>query len=439
MENRWILNIEGFGKIESASIEMAPFTLFIGDNNSGKSYLLSLIWGFLCQNGRFMTSDINDDRFTLIYDALEKIFGSDFDIENIDLLISTEFADLLLEYINTSIMENLPFALYGIFNYGDITCEKIWISNIHKNNKERLIHAIKDYIDLIKQIRIMDKDDVDDIITRKTTIFMFNILTALLGFRKVVEDFFWDKSLYLPTARTGLVLTYKTLLREATNAKFNIDEVDKNLLTRPISEFLKTFTNISEKAINSKFVKIIDFIESMLIDGKIISNNLPLADIFYIPNNSEIKLPMFLSSSVVTELVPIILALKYNDNYNSIIIEEPEMCLHPRLQWLMARVLIRLVNNGLPVFVSTHSDIILQHINNMIKLKKNSNCANLMQKYSYTDDDLLNSDDVNIYQFDINGNHKTNITKLECGEFGFKAPTFNSMLIELLDQSRDFE
>ena len=41
----WKLMVENYGKIESAEIEMAPLTLFVGDNNSGKSYLLSLLWG----------------------------------------------------------------------------------------------------------------------------------------------------------------------------------------------------------------------------------------------------------------------------------------------------------------------------------------------------------------------------------------------------------
>lgn len=36
--------VDGFGKIEHAEIESSPLTLFVGDNNSGKSYLLSLIW-----------------------------------------------------------------------------------------------------------------------------------------------------------------------------------------------------------------------------------------------------------------------------------------------------------------------------------------------------------------------------------------------------------
>ncbi|MCX4328788.1 MAG: AAA family ATPase, partial [Lachnospiraceae bacterium] len=41
----WKLFVENYGKIKSAEIEMAPLTFFVGDNNSGKSFLLSLLWG----------------------------------------------------------------------------------------------------------------------------------------------------------------------------------------------------------------------------------------------------------------------------------------------------------------------------------------------------------------------------------------------------------
>ncbi len=34
-----------YGKIKSAEIEVSPLTLFVGDNNSGKSYLMALLWG----------------------------------------------------------------------------------------------------------------------------------------------------------------------------------------------------------------------------------------------------------------------------------------------------------------------------------------------------------------------------------------------------------
>lgn len=45
--NRWTVHVTDFGKIEKADIEVAPLTLFVGDNNSGKSYMMTLIYGLL--------------------------------------------------------------------------------------------------------------------------------------------------------------------------------------------------------------------------------------------------------------------------------------------------------------------------------------------------------------------------------------------------------
>jgi len=45
MQQKWTLNIEEFAKIKKAKIEIAPFLVFIGENNSGKSYIMTLLWG----------------------------------------------------------------------------------------------------------------------------------------------------------------------------------------------------------------------------------------------------------------------------------------------------------------------------------------------------------------------------------------------------------
>ena len=34
--NKWTVSVKDFGKIESAKIQVAPLTFFLGDNNSGK-------------------------------------------------------------------------------------------------------------------------------------------------------------------------------------------------------------------------------------------------------------------------------------------------------------------------------------------------------------------------------------------------------------------
>ena len=47
MQQSWKINIKDFGKIQQAEIEIAPFMVFLGENNSGKSYFMSLLWGIL--------------------------------------------------------------------------------------------------------------------------------------------------------------------------------------------------------------------------------------------------------------------------------------------------------------------------------------------------------------------------------------------------------
>ena len=105
--------------------------------------------------------------------------------------------------------------------------------------------------------------------------------------------------------------------------------------------------------------------------------------------------------------------------------EEPEMCLHPQLQQKMARVLCPLVNAGMQMNVTTHSDIILQHINNMIRLSGREDREVIFRQFGYTVDDILCPDEVKIYQLKAEAGGKTKVEKLSCGENGFTVPTFN--------------
>ena len=47
--------IENFGKIEHVELEMKPMMMFVGDNNSGKSYLMNLLWGFSSESSALLT------------------------------------------------------------------------------------------------------------------------------------------------------------------------------------------------------------------------------------------------------------------------------------------------------------------------------------------------------------------------------------------------
>lgn len=469
MENRWVLHVQNFAKIKNAEIELAPFTLFVGDNNSGKSYLLSLIWGLLSLDNVILfdgLSDLKSKNYRKCYKWLETtcnnaILDSNRITEKIDNATLSNFYGLINECLDRNKMQIVS----TIFN-SEVEIEKLYIKFPDTNNIT---------LGLLKRIQM--KNSINE---QEEHIFIFfknesnlekNIMTGIslkareqvldidLGLRYIMASLLkneysqhiGDSIAFLPASRTGFLLTYKLLTTRAIENIFDDLPIEKNILTKPLNSFLSRLASISTDDSKKKLYyemfkykdldQIVSFIEEMILDGKINLIDLPsVADIKYKPNGVEKDFPMYLTSSVITELTPLTLFLKYQKGFQTLMMEEPEMCLHPKLQWYIARVLIKLVNIGMPVFITTHSDTILQHINNMIKLQNNSNREELAEEYRYQENDLININDIRMYQFDVDNNtHKTIVSKLESNKNGFSIPSFEKTLKHLLDEVWSFQ
>lgn len=111
------------------------------------------------------------------------------------------------------------------------------------------------------------------------------------------------------------------------------------------------------------------------------------------------------------------------------------MCLHPQLQHKMGKIICRAVNSGIGMTITTHSDIILQHINNMIKLSKRKEYVELCEELGYTEQDFLGCEQVKVYQLESKARAKTEVKELLCGEDGFTVPTFNDALDKIMDEA----
>jgi ABC-type multidrug transport system ATPase subunit len=81
-----------------------------------------------------------------------------------------------------------------------------------------------------------------------------------------------------------------------------------------------------------------------------------------------------------------------------LMIDEPELNLHPANQRLMARLLARLVNAGVRVFITTHSDYILKEFNTLIMLNNGGTVAKrVMEEHRYDEKELLNAAKIRAY------------------------------------------
>lgn len=443
--NRWTVHVTDFGKIEKADIEVAPLTLFVGDNNSGKSYMMTLIYGLLYLDIFFQKYEFRKESDA--YKKCATILSKLLDTEETQSIYSLDRDEILAfqDLLNEILSDNKEWFLKSLFNrdmqMGDFRIE---FAKDEQFELEVNYKSINEEVNITIYGKEADGsrmtgygtniDDLDKMGNER--FFLTYIMQYLL--KKDFENMMKGNSVYFPTARTGFLLTYKTLVGSAMQDKFNLDDSDKNLLTRPNSDFLTRLSRMTRQRENGEYQKIVDFIEQNVINGHIAVSELPMQDILYIPVGGEKELPMYVTSGVVTELTPILLFLKY-ENIRTMLIEEPEISLHPELQWQMARVLIRLKNEGVPVFATTHSDIILQHINNMIKIAGLKEKETFLEKTKYEETDLLERDEVAVYQFDVKENRKTQVTRLVCGDYGFEAMTFYNTLEKLNQEICEIE
>jgi len=439
------LYVKNFAKIKEAEIELAPFTLFIGDNNSGKSYLASLIW--YIQSSNLLIFDMyrqykNEYKeYKFLNDLCNKIINN----EKFEIKIDNNIIDECIESFNIMLKNRKNKILEELFNFKDIKIDKLMVykadidynikinSNILENEskKNKLFNIKFKYSygsrQIISEIRGND-------IKKRIFFTLFEVIIDIILF----STRYFNK-LFLPVARTGFLLLKDIVMDKAFDTLFN-DKLEKKeniKLTKPLENFIRKLSMLRSE--DEKNNNIINFIENDIIKGKIYLDNMPSPQVHYKSNNSDMDFQMHVSSAVITELAPLILFLKY-DNYKDIIMEEPEISLHPYLQQQLTRAFIKLVNSGKNILITTHSDTIVQHINNMIKLNANEKKRQkkLMEKYKYDEDDIISEDKIRMYQFDAKEDG-TEVKALESSKYGFEAPTFNEILIKISKEIQEFQ
>lgn len=449
----WKLIVEDYGKIKSAEVEVSPLTLFVGDNNSGKSYLLALLWGiefFGVESliGReYLQSKETDRLIAWIAKQIESTIENGKQVVHLG-----EIAELLQIILDNELEKNKNNLVKKIFNSQTIDIGKLRIELMDvqdkelyfqlSENKERL-QAYDERGTEVFSIGTFVYSNRGDHIKKELKWFVLTQIYCVLMEIGWNEQFhFTDTHIYLPAARTGFMLTKDIINKFGRKNTFNIYHETEPVtpFIRPINQFLDVMDDLSmEKSGNEECLKLVSDLEKEMTHGTIEFNAMPNKEVQYVPVGYEKSISLRLASAVVTELSPLILILKHKNSIKKFYYEEPEMCLHPQLQHKMGKFIVRAVNSEIGMVITTHSDIILQHINNMIKLAKREDCQEICEKFGYTKQDLLSAKQVKVYQFEEKEVEKTEIKELVCGENGFAVPTFNDALDMIMDEAYEIQ
>lgn len=437
-----------YGKIKSAEIEVSPLTLFVGDNNSGKSYLMALLWGIQNLGVSELISSVLREETKLEHELIGWIRAQvALACEQGEHIAQVcEIEKELQAFLREGLRQNKDNLVKKIFNSSDVKIKDLQIELKDLDKISLTFTKLKDRwgSEELDSLRIKNNTGTEYTIKLSEIEWGYQnnlIICMILSLAMEIsigEVNGIHENIYLPAARTGFMLTKDIINKAGRNAAFNIGVQQEEMIPfiRPINQFLDVMNDLSFDSKGDRgAAAIAEYLENYMAEGTVEMSTLPNKEVLYVPAGQEKGIPLRIVSAVVTEISPLILILKHKKRVKGLFYEEPEMCLHPQLQQKIARVICQLASAGVKMTLTTHSDIILQHINNMIRLSERQDAERICSELGYDSGDLLKAEEVKVYQLKSNAGEGTKVEELPCGKNGFAAPTFNDALDRIMEEA----
>ena len=262
----------------------------------------------------------------------------------------------------------------------------------------------------------------------------------LMAYSDLLLAGFSSPAHYLPASRTGILQGHKTLasliVGRASSAWIEPMEIER--LPGVITDLLQVLILLGSGGPPSPdMAKIVEFLESDVVDGTVdIQRRLEYPDISYTNDAGSFQLHQV--SSMVSEIAPLVLFLKYLVRPGHFFIfEEPESHLHPANQRRVARAIAMMVNTGVRVLVTTHSDLFLNQVNNLVQASQLPSSRFLGMGYNAAA--VLNPSDVAAYVFRPSPNG-TQVSPLPVdSDQGISTESFDSVHRALYDEAIKME
>lgn len=398
------LAVNNVGPLASGKIEIAPLTVIIGPNNSGKSVLAMLTYA-ATQAGSHHRNSFARPFYNVGTMVPSKSPLPQFEEEDL-LLIKDLFAqgspkrDSITKPISKSIdsaCDSLCKGLGEVFVTEIERCFGDRLQELARRGEDGSIEV--PFLELTSSLR---RWTIAITLTRgHTTIDTtanVDIHAILVHLKRMMEERYnlpklWNEippevigqhmwedlssllfsefpssSYYLPAARSGFLQSHRALASAIVSRAplVGIEDMAVPKLTGVIGDFIGQLLRLGRQQ-RGDFLPQAKALEERVLDGAVRLEADPTGyrEIAFRHNRTD--LPLRRTSSMVSELAPVALYLRHVLLYGDLlIIEEPESHLHPKSQLALAIVLADAVDNGLGVVLTTHSDYFLRALNNQL-------------------------------------------------------------------------
>jgi len=410
------LQLQNIGMIKETTIKIDGLTVIAGENNIGKSTVGKLLFSLIKSSSRY-NEDLEEDKDAKIYALIEKNY---FEIRReLNLSENSKLRDLFhahrfrrdvqrysLEAINeridfvdnvksTSTREIYEKIKNNLFKIKEIFLEENDTEKAQKNAlRKALISEFKGKISNQNtndhsSIKINEtKNKILDIRIDKDNITEFNILDELY----FSDATFIESPIVLQLSESiQMSRTYFEVLedRRASMGRPNVPLHLKDLNDKLRVSLLEEASLFdAEDLLNRYDVKKLLSILSNTIEGKI-KYNKKIRDFEYIDDNGKVFDSLNTATGIKAfGIIQMLIKSGIIDQRSLLILDEPEVHLHPKWQLKYAELIIELVKNDINVLVTSHSPYMIQAL---VKYAKDTEIVNRSNFYLAKKDGLHSS------------------------------------------------
>ncbi|AKF28454.1 hypothetical protein YH66_13465 [[Brevibacterium] flavum] len=208
-----------------------------------------------------------------------------------------------------------------------------------------------------------------------------------------------------------------------------LDGVDRSIWSPAIEDNFNTFRSLNRWRKSNSFLaahhpEVLELFDRM-VSGRFVEID---GAFKFAPEGAEGPIPMTSTSSTVRALFELGEFLRYRAQKGQwLIIDEPELNLHPQNQVLMGRLLAALSNAGLKILVTTHSDYIVRELSILVMLSQKDQSA---LPTGYIHDFVLSPEDVRVDYTEFEGDlQRSKLRSVEVtAEDGISTPFFDDAI-----------